>query len=121
MTYESFVRELLHAFPALSNECYGYMDEREPLSYVAMGCVLIPWLQKCLEARDTEGIARVCDFLETVASEGIRDSRFTDLIAIEIGEWLSEARERKLLLSHLGPNTRRACSYYIDRLQDQSS
>ena len=118
MVYETFVEEMLNRFPALRAECYGYMDETEPLPYVAIGCVLIPWPEACLQTRDVEGIARVCDFLELTASESRSDLRFDDLIGIEIGEWLPEARERELLLSNLGPNTRRACRYRLDRLQD---
>jgi hypothetical protein len=118
MTYETFVKEMLDQFPALGAQCYAYMDEEEPLPYVAIGCVLIPWLKSRLEAHDMANITKACGFLEVAAAEGKSDSRLDDLIGIEIGEWLPEAPERKLLLSYLGPNTQRTCSYHITRLSD---
>ena len=118
MVYETFVEEMLKRFPALRTECYGYMDETEPLPYIALGCVLIPCLEACLQAGDVAEIAKICDFLELTASESRSDSRFDDLIGVEIGEWLPMARARDLLLSNLGPNTRRACRYHLDRLPD---
>jgi hypothetical protein len=116
MTYETFVKEMLDRFPFLRRECLSYMDEENPLPYVAVGCVLIPWLKVCLEAQDIENILRACDFLEAAADEGRIDSRLDDLIAIEVGEWLPEVNEKNLLLSNFGPNTLRACSYHIGRL-----
>ena len=118
MTYETFVKEMLDNFPHLGTDCYGYMDEGDPLPYVAIGCVLIPWLERCLETQDANNITRACEFLEVTATEGLSDSRLDDLIGIEIGEWLSGVRERKLLLSYFGRNTWKACSYHIARLSD---
>ncbi len=118
MGYETFVQEMLDRFPELSGECHVYMDQREPLPYVALGCVLIPLLEDCLAARNTAEITKVCEFLERAALRAREDLRLAELIRIEIGEWLPEARERTLLLAHLGPNTKKVCSYHIDRLQD---
>ena len=116
MTYETFVTEMLDRFPFLREECLVYMDDDDPLPYVAIGAVLIPWLRVCLEGRDVENIANACEFLEVAADAGRIDSRLDDLIGIEIGEWLPEVRERNLLLSNFGPSTLRACSYHISRL-----
>jgi hypothetical protein len=116
MTYGTFVKEMLDRFPFLRNECLSYMDDDDPLPYVAIGAVLIPWLKACLEARDVENIVKACDFLELAADAGRADSRLDDLIAIEIGEWLPEVSERNLLVSNFGSNTLRACSYHISRL-----
>ena len=118
MPYATVVQEMLNRFPALSDECHAYMDQPEPLPYVAIGCVLIPWLEACLEALNIEEIAKICDFIESLADEGKSDSRLDELIGIEIGERIPELRERKLLLSQLGPNTQRACRHHIDRLND---
>ncbi|QNI32790.1 hypothetical protein H7849_01960 [Alloacidobacterium dinghuense] len=118
MTYETFVKEMLNWLPILHDECMAYMDEDDPLPYVAVGCVLNPWLEACLEAHDVANIAKACEFLEVVSAEGKSDGRLDDLIGIEIGEWLPEIRERKLLLSHLGPETQRVCSYHISRLPE---
>jgi hypothetical protein len=115
MTYETFVKEMLDQFPFLREECLVYMDEDDALPYVAIGAVLIPWLMACLKARDVGNIVKVCEFLEVAAEEGRSDSRLDDLIAIEIGEWLPEVRERALLLSKFGSDTLRACSYHISR------
>lgn len=41
--------------------------------------------------------------LKDIAATGRNNSSLDKLIAVEIGEWLPELRERKLLLSHLGP------------------
>ena len=90
------------------------------MPYVAIGAVFIPWLEVCLKACDVPKIAKACDFLEAAADNGRADSRLDDLIAIEIGEWLLEVLDRKLLLSHFGPNTQRVCRYHIVRLPDQS-
>lgn len=108
MTYETFVKEMLDRFPFLRKECLSYMDDDDPLPYVAIGAVLIPWLEVCLEAHDVENIVKACDLLEVAADEGRTDSRLNDLIAIEIGEWLPEVSERNLLLSNFGSNTLRA-------------
>jgi hypothetical protein len=116
MTYETFVKEMIDWFPFLRKECLSYMDADDPLPYVAVGAVLIPWLKVCLEARDLENIVKACEFLEVAAYEGRTDPHLDDLIAIEIGEWLPEVSERNLLLSNFGPNTLRACSYHISRL-----
>jgi hypothetical protein len=108
--------EMLDRLPFLRQECLSYMDDDDPLPYVAIGAVLIPWLKVCLEARDMESIAKACDFLEVAAHEGRTDLRLDNLISVEIGEWLPEVNERHLLLSNFGPSTLRACSYHISRL-----
>jgi hypothetical protein len=116
MTYDTFVKEMLDRFPFLRDECLSCMDDDDPLPYVAIGAVLIPWLRVCLETRDVANIVKACDFLEVAADAGRTDSRLDDLIGIEIGEWLPEVSERNLLLSNFGPNTLKACSYHISRL-----
>ena len=116
MTFETFVEEMLARFPFLRTECSSYMDDNEPLAYVAFGCVLNPWLDSCLNARDIANITKACEFLEASAIDSRSDARLNDLIAVELGEWLPEVRERDLLLSYLGHETRRVCSYHISRL-----
>jgi hypothetical protein len=118
VTYETFVKEMLDRFPFLRDECVAYMDEDDPLPYVAIGCVLNPWLEVCLEAHDMANIAKAYVFLEAVAVDSRSDVRLDDLIGIEVGEWLQEIGDRKLLLSHFGPETQRVCSYHISRLPD---
>ena len=120
MTFETFVQEMLDRFPFLRAECMGYMDEDEPLAYIALGCVFNPWLKTSLEAQDIANVTQACEFLEFVLVEGKSDDRIDNLVAIEIGEWLPELREKDLLISHLGPETRRVCSYYISRLPENS-
>jgi hypothetical protein len=88
MTFETFVKEMLARFPFLRAECSAYMDDDEPLAYVAFGCVLNPWLESCLEARDISNVIKVCEFLESSACDSRSDGRLNDLIAIELGEWL---------------------------------
>lgn len=121
MTFETFVTEMLDHFPALGAACSAYMDEHESLAYVAVGCVLLPWLKTCLEAHDLANVIEVCRFLEVAAAEGQTDPLLDELIGVEIGEWLPEAPERKLLLSHFGPQTLRSCRYHIARLPRESS
>ena len=116
MTYETFVKEMLVRFPFLRAECSAYMTDDEPLPYVAFGCVLNPWLKSCLEARDTANVIKICEFRDASALDSRADARLNDLIAVELGEWLSEAPERDLLLLHLGHETRRVCRYHISRL-----
>jgi hypothetical protein len=116
MTYETFVKNMIEQFPFLKEECLVYMDDDDPLPYVAVGAVFIPWLEACLKAQDVSKVAKACDFIEVAAAEGQADSRLADLIGIEIGEWLPEVLDRHLLLSHFGPHTERACHYHIIRL-----
>ncbi|MGC1299181.1 MAG: hypothetical protein WA869_29505 [Alloacidobacterium sp.] len=118
MTYETFVKEMLDWFPSLRSECSAYMDDDDPLPYVAIGCVLNPWLETCLEARDVASLAKAGEFVEAAAAASRSDARLADLIGIEIGEWLPGVRERKLLLSYLGPETHKLCGYHISRLPD---
>jgi hypothetical protein len=116
MTFETFVQNMLARFPFLREECSAYMDDKEPLAYIAFGCVLNPWLQRCLETRDTANVIKICHFLEDSALDSRSDKRLSDLIAIELGEWLPGLRERDLLISHLGHETQRVCRYHISRL-----
>ena len=116
MTFETFVAEMLARFPFLRAECSIYMEDDEPLAYVALGCVLMPWLDSCLNARDIASIITICEFLEVSASDNRSDARLNELIAIELGEWLPEVRQIALLLSHLGHETQRVCRYHIGRL-----
>jgi hypothetical protein len=118
LTYETFVKEMLDWFPFLSSECDSYMDEDEPLPYLAVGCVLNPWIEARLAEHDVANILRACQFLEIASTEGRSDARLAGLIRIEIGEWLPEVEERSLLLSHFGSETRILCSYHISRLPD---
>jgi hypothetical protein len=113
MTFETFVQDLLARFPFLREECSAYMDDEEPLAYLAFGCVLNPWLERCLETRDVANVIKLCDFLEAAALDSRSDERLSDLIAIELGEWLPGLREKNLLLSRLGHETQRVCSYPV--------
>lgn len=121
MKYEAFVVEMVNWFPNLRTDCALYTDEEEPLPYIALGAVLIPWLESCLENKETANIAKICEFLEVASVEVRNNSDFDNLIGIEIGEWLPEVKERELLLAHLGPETKRVCDYHIIRLPDISS
>lgn len=116
MTYDTFVKNMIEQFPFLREECLGYMGNDSPLPYVAVGAVFIPWLEACLKAQDVNKVANACAFIEAAANDGKADSRLNDLIGIEIGEWLPEVLDRDLLLSHFGPNTKRACHHHIVRL-----
>jgi hypothetical protein len=116
MTFEMFVQDMLARFPFLREECSAYMADDEPLAYIAFGCVLTPWLERCLETRDIANVIKICRFLEASALDSRSDERLSDLIAIELGEWLPGLRERSLLLSHLGHETQRVRSYHISRL-----
>jgi hypothetical protein len=116
MTFETFVQDMLARFPFLREECSAYMDDEEPLAYIAFGCVLTPWLERCLETRDIANIIKICQFFEASAVDSRSDERLSDLIAIELGEWLPGLQESNLLLSHLGHETQRVCSYHISRL-----
>jgi len=116
MTYDTFFKSMVEQFPFLKEECLAYMDDDDPLPYVALGAVFIPWLGACLKAQDVSKVAKACDFIESAAADGQADSRLDQLIGIEIGEWLPEVLERDLLLSLFGPHTKRACHYHIIRL-----
>ena len=116
MTFETLVPEMLARFPLLREQCSAYMDDQRPLAYIAFGCVLNSWLETCLETRDIANVTKICDFLEASALDRRSDERLSDLIAIELGEWLPGLRERDLLLSHLGHETKRVCSYHISHL-----
>ena len=116
MTYDTFVCSMIDQFPFLREGCLQYMDDNDPLPYVALGTVFIPWLEARLKAQDVDNVAKACAFMEAVASGGNANSRLDDLIGVEIGEWLPEVLERELLLSHLGPNTKRACHHHLARL-----
>jgi hypothetical protein len=116
MTYQTFVENMLGQFPFLREECLGYMDEEEPLPYIALGAVFIPWLELRLKERDLFQIAKACAFIEDTAKYGERDFELNQLLGVEIGEWLIAAPERHLLISHFGTSTCRACRYHIDRL-----
>jgi hypothetical protein len=116
VTYDTFVENMIEQFPFLREESLVYMGDDDPLPYVAVGAVFIPWLAACLKAQDVHKVAKACSFIEDAASEGQTDSRLDNLIRIEIGEWLPEVLDRDLLLSHFGPNTKRACRHHIGRL-----
>jgi hypothetical protein len=102
MTFETYVQEMLARFPFLREECSVYINDEEPLAYIAFGCVLNPWLERCLETRDIANVIKICDFLEASALDSRSDERLRDLIVIELGEWLPGLRERSLLLSTSG-------------------
>ncbi len=116
MTFATFVEDMLARFPFLQAECLTYMDDDEPLAYVAFGCVLNPWFASRLRDRDFANVTRVCEFLEALAVDSRSDGRLHDLLVIELGEWLREAPEKDLLMSHLGPETRRVCTRHVSRL-----
>ena len=46
MTFETLVQDMLAQFPFLREECSAYMDDEEPLAYIAFGCVLTPLARK---------------------------------------------------------------------------
>ena len=106
---------MLAQFPFLREECSAYVDDEEPLAYIAFGCVY-SWLERCLETCDIANVIKICQFFEASALDSRSDERLRDLIAIELGEWLPGLRERNLLLSHLRHETQRVCSYHISRL-----
>jgi hypothetical protein len=116
MVYETFVKNMVEQFPFLREECLRYMDEDDPLPYIALGVVFIPFLEDCLKAREEVKIGKACAFIEAAAADGNSDFLLNQLIGIEIGEWIRSVSEIEILLSHLGPNTKRACRYHIARL-----
>ena len=116
MTFATFVEDMLARFPFLQAEWLTYMDDDEPLAYAAFGFVLNPWFASRLRDRDFANVTRVCEFLEALAVDSRSDGRLYDLLVIELGEWLREASEKDLLMSHLGPETRRVCASHVSRL-----
>ena len=116
MTFATFVEDILARFPFLQAECLTYMDDDEPLAYVAFGCVLNPWFASRLRDRDFTNVTRVCEFLEALAVDSRSDGRLHDLLFIELCEWLREAPDKDLLMSHLGPETRKVCANHVSRL-----
>ena len=70
MTYDTFVSNMIEQFPFLGEECLGYMDNDNPLPYVAGGAVFIPWLEACLKAQDVDKVANACAFIEAAANDG---------------------------------------------------
>jgi hypothetical protein len=84
MTFETFVQDMLARFPFLRELCSAYMDDEEPLAYIAFGCVLTPWLERCLETRDIAKVTKICQFLEASALDS-RSSTFYSFLASASG------------------------------------
>jgi hypothetical protein len=105
------VSELLTRFPYLRAACRDYMDDAEPLPYIAFGCVLIPFLEEALASPNVAVVEEICEYLEAVARESRSDSRMMDLLKIEIGEWLPSVAHQDILAPRLGSETKRICGY----------
>jgi hypothetical protein len=95
------------------------MDAHEPLPYVAIGCVLIPNLERALAEGELAHIVKICAYLEDVAVSSCSDKmletllhiELETLLHIEIGEWIGYAAHEDRLAPWLGPETKRISGY----------
>jgi hypothetical protein len=115
MTYEIVVQELLTRFPHLQAACGDYMDEEVPLPYIALGCVLIPRLEKALAENEVTTMSEICGFFEVVARDSKTDDRLANLLAVVLGEWLRSTPDEHIIAPRLGTETRRVCGYIASR------
>jgi hypothetical protein len=112
MTYETVVDETLIHVPELRTmDTFHTLDEEPPLAYVVFGSLLIPALEKALEAGDLKVILRICAFLEEASESSRRDGGLETLIQVEIGEWLSSTPFEEQISPWLGAETKRVCRY----------
>jgi hypothetical protein len=114
MNYETIVTDLFDRFPRLellSNKEFAYMGEEKPGAYLVFGSVLIPALEKAVEAGDLASILRICAFLEDAAKAAEEDLGLRSLLQVEVGEWLGVVANEASLAPWLGEKTRRICGY----------
>jgi hypothetical protein len=113
VTYESVIRELFARVPDLEplyREQFSYLDD-EDLPYVMFGSFLIPVLETALEDHDAERVTSICAYLEEVSLYANTDTGLEQLLAVEIGEWLSGTPWEAEVATSLGEQTKRICRY----------
>jgi hypothetical protein len=114
MKYETVVTELFVRFPNLEatyrSECEYLLDE-PPMPYIVFGDILMPELEKALEAKDLGVILRICAFLEDMAESARQDSALSTLMKVEVGEWLGFNANEDVLSPWLGTETKLVCNY----------
>lgn len=81
------------------------------MQYIVFGSVFIPAFEDALEHSQTDRIASLCAFLETVSLGSLHDSGLEDLVRVEIGEWLGGLQHEDRLMPFLGESTKRVCQY----------
>lgn len=111
MTYATSVSDLVQRFPKYQEEIRGYMDDDEPLPFIALGCVIIPHLEEALREADLKVILSFCAYFEDIAVSSASDSDLENLLGIEVGEWLGFMENEDRLSPWLGPETKRLCRY----------
>lgn len=114
MNYETIVNDLLLRFPKLQLTCdteLAYMGEEKPRAYAVFGSVLMPALERALDAGDLGSILKICAFLEDVAEAAEGDRALRTLLEVEVGEWLRGTANEAALAPWLGDRTRRICRY----------
>ena len=114
ITFETVVSRLFSQFPdlrAIYDIELHYMGDEPPLAYIVFGDVVIPFLESALRAKNLELIASICAFFEECAEGAKQDAKLGDLIAIEVGEWLTGTISEEQIFPFLGPETKRVCRY----------
>jgi hypothetical protein len=114
MKYETVVTELFVRFTNLEatyrSKCEYLLDE-PPMPYIVFGDILIPELEKALEAKDLGVTLRICAFLEDMAESSRQDSALRTLMEVEVGEWLGFNANEDALSPWLGTKTKLVCGY----------
>jgi hypothetical protein len=114
MKYETIVTELFNRFPKLqfsSDTEFAYMGNPKRGAYSVFGSILLPALERALEAGDLGSILKICAFLEDVADAAEEDRGLKTLLEVEVGQWLRGTANEASLAPWLGIKTRQICKY----------
>lgn len=113
VTYESVIRDLFTQMPDLRplyRERFSYMADEE-LPYVVFGSFLIPILEAALKNHNGERVRSICAYLEEAAVSANTDVGLSELLRVEIGEWLGGTPWETEISTNLGEQTKRICRY----------
>lgn len=114
MNYETVVTEMLVRLPKLRlfhDTEFDSMGKENPGPYIVFGSVLLPVLEKAMDAGDLGTILPICAFLEDVAEAADRDVGLNTLLRVEVGAWLKRVHNEASLSPWLGSKTKRICRY----------
>ena len=83
----------------------------EGLPYVVFGSFLIPLVESALQDQDDERVRAICAYLEEAAVSANSDPKLSELLQVEIGEWLNGTSWETEIGPSLGKETKRICRY----------
>jgi hypothetical protein len=115
ITFASVVEDLVRAFPELeafsAEHCYDALRRNSELAYVIFGDVFRPFIERAMDANDIKMLKRVGCFLEEASRDAAHDPALSNLLAIEIGEWLDYVEGEDRIGSYIGAETKRITGY----------